>query len=387
MLIHVGIVSDQVLANLIPALIEKPGRMYLACSRGMAGKGLDRRLKALLEDRSIATTIVPGAPDAGLIGVSNYARALASRIRMEYPDGEIVFNATGGTKLMMLGFAGVFGEMGVRVLYTDTQHRRIEYFPKLGQRSAVSRPMKDVLDVREYLRAQGFIYERAASDDPDWCQRAARRSKPAEYLARYARRLGGFFSCLNKLASEALDKRGEKLVIPRQALKEAPRGDWERALREIAGARLIRRISDLEIEFLDLERTRFLRGGWLEEHAWNTVRSQKPFDARVGVCGAWEGRMRAKNEFDVLATHANQLLFIECKTLRFGGEGERASDVLYKVDSLGRDARGLFGSTWLLSALDPPDEMRERAEAQDIRIIGPDELPSLSAIVRDWMTG
>ena len=81
MLIHVGIVSDQTLANLIPALIERPARMYLACSVGMAEKRLDRRIDAFLKTKGIPATIVHGAPDAGLVKIDQFARTLLSRIQ------------------------------------------------------------------------------------------------------------------------------------------------------------------------------------------------------------------------------------------------------------------------------------------------------------------
>lgn len=387
MLIHVAIVSDQTLANLIPALTERPAKVYLACSESMARKGIDRRLKTLLEPHGIGVEVVPRAPDVGLMQITEYARRLATRIRAEHSQAEIVLNATGGTKPMVLGFVDVFSEVAVRVLYTDTQHRRIEYLPKRGKRVASMRPMKDVLDVPRYLQAQGFIYEGAVSDSPEWRKRADGRKNVTEYLAQNVNRLGGFIGAVNTLAHQALDKNGENLVNPEQSFKEAPGGEWETAIKRFEKSALLRRRSDVNVEFLNAESTRFLNGGWLEEYAWHTVVERKVFDARMGVRGSWEAGKEARNEFDVLATHSNQLLFIECKTLRYGAESEKDSNALYKADSLGQDARGLFGSTWLLSARKPSKEMGARAQAQGIRILGPADLPRLSDIVDKWMTG
>ena len=75
MLIHAGVVSDQSLPNVIPVLIEQPARIYLACSPSTAEKGLDRRLAAFLKTKGIATTIVHGVPDAGLMTITQFARA------------------------------------------------------------------------------------------------------------------------------------------------------------------------------------------------------------------------------------------------------------------------------------------------------------------------
>lgn len=363
--------------------------MYLACSPSMAEKGLDRRLDAFLKTKGMPTTIVHGAPDAELMRISQFARTLVSRIRSENPQAEIVFNATGGTKLMMLGFVDVFSDAANRVLYTDTRHRRIEYLPKRGQSSAAARAMKDVLDIPDYLKAQGFNYQRAVSDEPAWLQLADRRRDIVEYLAFNVQRLGKFIGALNGLASQALDERGERLKAPQQQFKDTLRGAWKEAIKRIADADLLKWDGDSRIEFSDVESARFLNGGWLEEYAWRVIREQQVFDVRMSVKGAWETGTGAKNEFDVLAAHGNQLLVIECKTLRHGRDEtiEKDADILYKLDSLGRDARGLFGSSWLLVARPPTPEMLDRAKAQGIRILGPDEIPRVAGIVKAWMTG
>jgi len=88
------------------------------------------------------------------------------------------------------------------------------------------------------------------------------------------------------------------------------------------------------------------------------------------------------NVLDVLACHLNQLLFIEFKTLRLHAENDNA--IAYKLDSLGEDARGLFGSTWLLSARQPTDTLIARARHARIRLIGPDQLQDLRGLVREW---
>lgn len=40
MLIHVVLVSDQGIPNLVPALMEKPGKVYLVATDAMRQKGL-----------------------------------------------------------------------------------------------------------------------------------------------------------------------------------------------------------------------------------------------------------------------------------------------------------------------------------------------------------
>jgi hypothetical protein len=385
MSIHVAIVSDQTLANLIPAFMLRPQKVYLVTSREMAGKGLDRRIQDRLRDRGIESEVVADAPDTGLVALSAYANRVAGGIRVRHPGLAIALNATGGTKPMMLAFVDAFRSVGAQVLYTDTRHRLIEFLPEAGHKEGVTVPMVSVLDVPAYLAAQGFVFESAVSDDERWLQRAEARADAADFLAREAVILADFIGAMSFLASEARDNDGQ-LRQPRQCHKRKPAGHWGHAMDVLAKAGLVAWDGSAEFEFSSAEAAAFIGGIWLEEYAWRTIRECKPHDVRISVRGNWDRGARAANEFDVLATYLNQILFVECKTLRLGRDGAKDSDILYKVDSLGQDVRGLFGSTWLISGREPTPAVLDRANAQGVTIIGPGKLPNLAVAVRRWMT-
>lgn len=383
MLIEVALVSEQTLANLLPALHERPDRVWLVASAEMARRGLDVRQRRLLGHFGIAAEIVPGAPDADLARIHEFALELLGRLQAEHPGATLVLNATGGNKLMMLGFVEVF-RADARIVYADTQHGRIETLAAGGgAREAV--PMRDVLDVPGYLRAQGFAYSGARSDRAGELRAIAARKPAAKHLGAHAAALGGFLGALNQLAKQALDARGEQLLAPGQAFGSVHGADWRAALTVLNRCGALKWFGAEDIEFPDAEAARFCGGGWLEEYVWHVVRDARPFDARWSVRGRWEGG--AENEFDVLAAHGNRMLFMECKTLRLGTDEGRDADLIYKVDSLGQKARGLFGVTWLVSARPPAQPMIDRAGEQRIRIVGPAELPRLRERVVDWMNG
>ncbi|HWP84879.1 MAG TPA: DUF1887 family CARF protein [Terriglobia bacterium] len=380
MKIHVAIVSDQILPNLIPALMERPGKVYLVCSEEMHRRGLDSRAKKLLE--GIPVQIMADAPSVGLGAIRKYATQLLAEIRQSHPEAEIVFNATGGTKLMSLGFVEVFRESAGEIIYTDTHHRLIEVFPDAKGCAPPARPMQDVLDIPTYLAAQGFRYLGARSDDRAWVAEAARREAICRYLGKAVSALQPFIGCLNGLANRALND-GEELCQPVQAFETVPGRNWSEALNRIAAASLLEwRRGERQIRFTDTESALFLRGGWLEEYAWQVVRDEKVRDVRCSVRVQGDDASRATNEFDVLACHGNELLVIECKTLRIKEENE--SNIAYKVESLGKQVRGLFGETWLLSARQPSDPLLKRAQRAQIRLFGPKQLPSLAITVRRW---
>lgn len=386
MLIEVALVSEQTLANLIPALHERPDRVLLVASAEMASRGLAARQARLLGEHGIATKIVAGSPDAELARIHEFAFELLAGIKFDYPDASIVLNATGGNKLMMLGFVEVF-RADARVIYVDTQHRRIETLPPPRGTVGPPQPMRDVLDVPGYLRAQGFLYAGARSDRPDELQGVATRKAAAKHLGINAHRLGSFLGALNTLARRAMDAPGEQLLNPEQRFESVHSSEWREALSALNRAGVLKWFGADDVAFQSLEAARFCGGGWLEEYVWHIVKDAHPFDSRWSVHGTWEGGSEARNEFDVLAVHGNRLLFVECKTLRLGTEADKDADILYKLDSLGRSARGLFGASWLVAAREPTPQMHERAREQRIRIVGPEQLPRLREQVLAWMVG
>lgn len=396
MTIHLALVSDQVLANLIPALMERPALVVLACSRAMAGRGLDGRLKAALGRAGIPVRLWPQpAPDAGLRQIQEFALEIAAGLTAEHPGAELVLNATGGTKLMALGFVEVFRGIASRILYTDTAHGRIEVLPDAAGHVPAAVPMTDVLDVPSYLAAQGFRFQRARSDDADWQARAAGRKAACKHLGRGIAdpTLQPLIGTLNWHADQALERIpgtwDERLIAPERTLDRPPRGPWADAFGALAAAGLIDwQPGAARFRLIDADAAHFIRGGWLEEYAYHALGDAGAFDVRLGVEGVWQdagrgGDAAPNNELDVLACHVNQLLFVEAKTLRFrdGNDNELA----YKLDSLGQDARGLFGETWLLSARAPTELLMERARQARIRIIGPAELGGLRDLVRTWL--
>lgn len=116
MLIHIMLVSGQTIPNLVPALMERPAKTYLVATEGMQRNGLAQRLGRILDTKGIAWAMIDGAPDAGYTSILAYAGSVAARIEREHPSAAIVLNATGGTKLMALGFVEILRARRARVI-------------------------------------------------------------------------------------------------------------------------------------------------------------------------------------------------------------------------------------------------------------------------------
>jgi hypothetical protein len=287
---------------------------------------------------------------------------------------------------MTLAFFDAFRAAADRIVYTDTEHGSLETL-RIGAQEAERVPLASVLDVPTYLAAQGFVYEAARSDAPEWQRVAEGRGELTRALAGRAQDLGALLRELNHLAREALDEHGEELLAPTQALRRPPPFPWSALLRQASALGVIAWDGGRELSFRDADAARFLGGAWLEEFAWLAASELGPDDACCGVTGRWEGADLARNELDLVLVHANRLLLVECKTLRLGVNEARDQEILYKLDSLGEDVRSLFGQTVLLSARPLTRPVLERAAHQRIAVLGPPDLPVFSERLRRWMSG
>ncbi|AGA33149.1 hypothetical protein TVNIR_1479 [Thioalkalivibrio nitratireducens DSM 14787] len=391
--IQVAIVSDQVLANLIPALMDRPERVVLVCSESMRQREQGKRQKSVLGRHDVSAHVWNrDIPEGPLDAIRRFAWDLAEALQDQHPEAAITLNATGGTKLMMLGMVEAFRNVSKRIIYTNTAQARLEVVhDESSDENPPPMPMADVLDVQQYLAAQGFRLQTTDDQEPSWAAGAEARKPATKFLGRNASKLEELIGVLNALAASVFlpDQRRDSAdamrdAHPVQHFRRSPRGIWRDALQQLCTVGLLRWDGDCEIEFLNREAVRFVNGGWLEEYAWHIVRDAGVADCRAGVRGVWDGAEQARNEFDVMACHRNQLLFIECKTLKFDS-GQNDNEIAYKVESLGRDTRGLFGQTWLVTARTPSDVLRDRARQARFEVIGPSELPKLQQRVKQWM--
>lgn len=308
------------------------------------------------------------------------ARA-AERIAHQLGEQPLVFNVTGGHKLMTLALAK---EMEIadelHLLYVETRHDRLDWLKP----AAEIEPMQDVLRLEDILLTQGYRIKSRGGRDGHWMRDADARASLSRTLGDRADSLCGFFGVLNALADRALANEPEGPFRPVQQLEYAPGGENAKLLRDAAALRLLHWDGRRELAFHSEEAARFFRGGWLEEYAWLKLRGLKPkdFDANVKV-ESTPGK--TENEFDAMAVSRNRLLVIECKTSRFGRDSARDSDYVYKLAQLSRGLGGIMSRSLLLSARDVSQELRRRAKENGVDVLAAAEVKGLVEYLREWM--
>ncbi|MFB4203584.1 hypothetical protein KBTX_02388 [wastewater metagenome] len=375
---HILLVSNQLLGNIIPTLMDRPDRAALVVTESMRPQAA--RLTEILEQQGIGVQRFDDAPEVDMPRLEEFALDVLSRLAGQ--ADELVLNLTGGTKLMAIGFLDVLRSDVDRCVYTDTAHGRLEILPAREPRQA-PRPLGSVLDIPTYLLAQGFRVRQTGSANDEYMDGVADRKQLCKRLGRQAPDWGDFLGALNNLASRAMD--GDELVWPEQRFESAPHGRWAKALDWLSSEGLLDWEGGPDIAFLDPERTRFLNGGWLEEYVYHWFVDEGADHVDLSVTGTWEGTHGARNELDVVAVHANRLLVVECKTTRHGRDVSADDQQFYKLDSLSQDVRGLFGHTWFVTARHPSEEMHKRARQHGIEVIGPGRLPTFRSEVRGWL--
>ncbi len=373
--LHLCIATGQNLANLIPAIQLGAQDVIVLETSDMRASA--ENLKIVLKARGIRVKRLPfddTSPEAIV--------ASAQKVALDLGVEPLVFNATGGHKLMTLALTNELQSLAgdnLHLLYCETRYDRIDWL----RPAAVTQPMADVLKLEDTLMAQGYRILTRGERDIKWCVDADQRSPLTRALGDGADKLAKFFGTLNWLADKALNEP-DGPFRPRQEFDFAPGGRNADLLREAGTQGLIHWDGDSEIVFAHPEAARYFRGGWLEEYVWLKIRSLKPSDSAINLRIETAGE-RTDNELDAAVVHRNRLLIIECKAKRFGRDHSKDSDHIYKLAQLARQVGGSMGRGLLLSARPVSDEMRSRARDNQVDVLAAEQVKDLVAYLKGWM--
>ena len=393
MKIHLCIVTEQPLANLIPILQEKPDRIALAVSAPMEAAA--ERFRNVLQHTGWSKTQVDSfheLPDNNYESIADKALEIEDELRSAYPDAELVYNATGGNKLMTMAFMAVFDSPTPdtnRIIYTDTQHTNIE---SVRPRQAPT-PMASVMSLDVYLKAQGKTLRKRDDADDERKDRMKRRKPLTKFLARNASALEGLIGQINTTFASDNNDSSRLTVLE---LTRPPKGPWLKALEQMEEHQLIERVDETLQTWspLSSQGTDYLTGGWLEEYVWFSARDCGAEDVALSpeFTDDYQSNANIRNEIDVTVLHRNRLLMIECKTGNVTRDG-KDQDIVYKLDSLVDQVGGRLGKGMLVSFRELEHRTREgrdvntgaRAASVDLLTCEKDGLSRLDQQIQQWL--
>ncbi len=378
--VHVCLLSDQLLPNLIPILMERPSRVYLIVSPEIQQSGKDKRMEIILRKKEIDVRLCQHAPSTGFEAIREFATKLAGELVSAESGNLIILNVTGGTKLLAIGFIEIFRARlkgSLRVIYTDTGHGMIETLVPPGEAPS---PMRDVLDAESYLEAQGLTLISAASDEKKWIKDVNSRELNTRFLVENWEPLSGLSGILNPMETQA----GETSALA----KEFRSGLREKARTLLTDAGLVEDWDRVKsIEDLSRDARIYLTGGWLEEYAWLSARLAGLKDAKCAAKLRWgvnDDLAGPGNELDLLVVHDNKMLIVECKTGKISSKGTQGLKIAALLESLKRNVGGNFCDGLLVHAGKLPSAMKKRCEKDGITTLEQGSLTELKSRLEVW---
>jgi len=382
----INLVSEQAAPSLIPALATGLGvtDVVLLASQAMTRQA--RRLDRVFQIRKIPCRVWPGAvPAYDAKGMEGLCREVLASIPAE---SRVILNATGGTKLMSLAALTAFRDAGREVVYVDTQNGLLHFLHDPGLKPENLDPC---LSIGDYLVTHGFIIRGRRGS---WRSGKAlpTRKNSTKLLARHCPGLSRFLSLFNSLGVQSLARHCKDSPWPRSVklTRQIRRAGRQRELIESFEEEGLVAVRQDRVEFAGPEEAFYLSGGWLEEHAFVSACESGAQEAAMSVEVDWDTRedYGVSNEFDCLAIWNNRMFVIECKTANLAGGkagGQKAGQMLYKLESLRSKVAGVFGKGAVVTAKRPEPTALSRARANGLEVFGPEEVSDLASAIGAWM--
>lgn len=375
--LHLCIATGQNLPNLIPALQLRAFKVVVLETTEMRTSA--DKLQAALVDHGIEVVrqhFDDQSPEA--------IAASAVQIGKQFSDEAVIFNFTGGHKLMTLGVAEVMEKSvaSLHLLYAETRHQRLDWLKP----EPAMQEMEDVLQIDDFLVVQGYRRTKSSDSDGYWQAQALARAPLTLKLGNASNQLANLFGSLNKLAQQAMPDPayGRKNFQPEQHFDKAPFGPHAEALTLANELHLLTWDQSKILHFASEETASYIGGGWLEEFAWLNLRALKPFDSAVNLMIESAGS-NVSNELDVVVAHRNRMLVVECKTLRFGRDAMKDAAYIYKLAQLSKQVGGAMAGSLLLSARAINPDVVERAQQYGVQVLAGADIRNFSTHVLAWM--
>lgn len=374
--LHLCIATGQNAANFIPLkqlqaqdiwVLETP-----AMQKQQSAKALSMALKsALPEARVRIISFDDSTPQA----MQDAALQLADS---ELDGKQVVFHATGGTKLMVLAIHQQLlnlaaGQGSYRVLYADTAQQTLSWLDDAPHQES----MADVLTLNEQLLLRGYRTDNDTRPAQTQ-QRASERAQTTRFMGEKSAQLKGFLGTLNYHANQAASGKSLTRELDYLPRAQSPAGKLLEQAQEQGLLRIDEAYS--AITFASAEVAQYFCGGWVEEYAFlKFTGSLAPTQYALGVQTV-QNTSKIRNEIDGIAVANNRALIIECKAKK----QDQAQEAIYKLGQVVRQVGGLMARGLYLSAIQVSDTDRNRAKEYGVDVLAGDELADLSQYLRNW---
>ncbi len=342
---------------------------------------LGKRLEAFFEKRGY---IVSRRPPVDPYNLKNALKGCQDAVDALKKKGyEVVFNITGGTKIMSLAAYLCAQQKKLEAIYVESRDRFLISIPPSEnlvnaietdsletERKSLQEELFREIDVPSYIA----LYGREIDTSIQFKDLGQEQINKARIIAQHypvSRR------CLKHLEDQIKEiyKRTGTVIWPVQVvLKDLTQLERD-ALKGLDASDILSWDPVQRILSCDEEQRRFLKGIWLEVFALDSLAASGLFhDVRGNV------KIKDVGEWDVMLTVNAQLAIIECKS------EAKLSDQFGKIRALQRDRGGLYGRSFFIRSGERLDAVHKLAEFYGIdRVIDAEDLPRLSEIIAQHM--
>lgn len=403
--VYFCILSDQTLQNVLPLNSYPANLICLMASDKMVAEKKHIKFTQLLLDldyiKETSQVVTFTMPSHDFAKISEWATEQINEIYQSIPKARIIFNATGGTKLMSLALVQAFQKPelaeNIEIIYCDTTNDTLEIIYPIAYQTPLQ---PDILNAEDILKAHNIRINSALSDRESWQEQVQQRAELSQYLGQNMHdKLGSFIGALNGEIARKLNGREiEGLVLPLTLeLGSKVSANWRYVLELMADLKLItfsqplNQSSSARFDVHNHDVIRYLHGVWLEEYLWLCFNEAKVSDVASGVeiSSLHEGQEVKDNELDIIAAHRNNLIIVECKTANIARQ-QMMNLALDKLADLSRRGGGLFAERWFAMARWPFNEpeiaerFRHQAKERNVVLIEPEHLADLTNRLKIW---
>ena len=374
--LHLCIATGQNAANFIPLKQLQAPEIWILetpeMQKQQSAKALTMALKSASPQAQLRTLAFDDSTPQAM-------QAAALQLACDQLDGrDVVFHATGGTKLMVLAIHQQLlnlksGQGSYRLLYADTAHQTLSWLDDTPRQEA----MHDVLTLNEQLLLRGY---RTSNDTRPALiqQRASERAKVTRFMGEKSAQLKGFLGALNYHARQAADGKNLAREFDYLPSIHSPAGK----LLELAQQQGLLSTDEAcnQITFANAETAEYFCGGWVEEYVFLKFTGTLPPSQYTLGAQITHSVSKTQNEIDGIAVAHNRALIIECKAKK----QDAAQDAIYKLGQLVKQVGGLMARGLYVSAKPVTDTDRNRAKEYGVDVLAGEELANLSDYLRRW---
>ncbi len=308
----VCLVSNQPMPNLLSIIQLRPRRVVLVSTSQMEEKADQLKDVALQHLPHCEVKIVPLASAYDSDIIADTMLEILAQSQAQPDAGEIILNATGGTKLMVLASVSVFASFEKQILYVSEATDELIYLPRTS--ASGSRPRQTVrtpIPLLTYLKVHGYTTERSRGTPLPLSQHFFEQITNQQKFA-------SALSAVNALAKKALENSKARKALSAE-IENAANSNLLQLLEIFQDEHLLS-VKKNVVEFPSEEARFAVNGGWFEDHVYEIVNSLKSHgikyvekNLKIAPNGKQIGQ-GSDNEIDVCFMHRSTIYFVECKT-------------------------------------------------------------------------